>query len=324
MPHPLSPKPFPTDGVTVSVIIPARNEARHLPGLLDSIKGLDYPRGNLEVIVVDNGSTDRTPEIAESFGARVLRDDTGSVAGLRNLGARHATGGLLAFVDADCIVSRDWLKTAAPYYERHQIAAWGAPPVPPDDSTWVQRTWYVVRRKEKSVQEVDWLESMNLFVRKEQFLSVDGFNEALATCEDVDLCYRMARFGKILADAGLEVIHKGEARTLGEFVRKETWRGQSNLHGLWSHGLSLKEIPSLAVPLYYGIFLPASALACAVFRTPQWLAAFVLACLLPPAAALYRLRGKRTGFLATLQLLVLLHVYFYSRTKAVLRLMCKR
>ncbi|RKX92309.1 MAG: glycosyltransferase family 2 protein, partial [Spirochaetes bacterium] len=56
----------------VSVIIPALNAESTIGLCLESIKSLDYPAGKLEIIVVDNGSTDRTREIAESFGAKVL------------------------------------------------------------------------------------------------------------------------------------------------------------------------------------------------------------------------------------------------------------
>ena len=307
----------PRSSRAVSIIIPAKNEGRHLPTLLKSLAHLDYPADRIEVIVVDNGSIDRTRDIAEAFGATVLRDDTLSVAGLRNVGARVATGDILAFVDADCVVSSDWLARAVPYAERREIAAWGAPPLPPEEATWVQRAWYAVRRKEKDVQEVDWLESMNLFVRKEHFLKAKGFNEALVTCEDVDFCYRMRAFGTIWADISLKVVHHGEARTLREFVKKEVWRGQSNLQGVFSHRLSIKEIPSLAIPFYYGVFIPGLGLAAVLAGSLTWLGTVLFACLLPLGAALYRLRHKKIDLSTTLQLLMLLQVYFVSRTIAI-------
>ncbi len=94
--------------------------------------------------MIDNGSSDNTREIAKKYGARVLRDDSMNVSGLRNLGAKQASGNVLAFVDADCIVSEDWLTHAAQYVEEKDIVAWGAPPVLPDSANWLQRTWYSI------------------------------------------------------------------------------------------------------------------------------------------------------------------------------------
>ena len=132
---------------TISIIIPAKNEEKYLPLCLESICNLDYPKEAVEVIVVDNGSTDRTREIAQSFGATVLLDYTKYVSGLRNLGARDAKGEILAFVDADCTVSPDWLQTASQYFDANEVVAWGAPPDIPEDATWVQSSWYLIRKK---------------------------------------------------------------------------------------------------------------------------------------------------------------------------------
>jgi glycosyltransferase involved in cell wall biosynthesis len=303
----------------VSIIIPTYNEEKRLPECLDSIFDLDYSKEDIEVIVVDNGSTDGTREIAKSCGAEVLRDDSLNVSGLRNLGASQAKGDILAFVDADCIVSKDWLKNASKYSDDITVAAWGAPPAIPKEATWVQRTWYLVRQKENQVQTVDWLETMNLLVRKDQFLSIGGFNEALITCEDVDFSYRISRYGQIVSDKRIEVIHLGEASTLQEFVRKEIWRGRSNLRGIFSHGLSLKEIPSLSIPLYFGVLLPMFFLGFLVSLNPTWLLTGLLIYLLPSAAVILKVKSKRIGPAAMVRLLVLIQLYFFSRTIAVFK-----
>ncbi len=301
---------------TFSIIIPAFNEERHIAACLKAIADLDYPRESINIWVVDNGSTDRTVEIAKGFRVNVLRDSTKNVSGLRNFGAEHARGDVLAFVDADCLVARDWLKNAVQYMDKVDMAAWGAPPVLPEESTWVQRTWSLVRLKEKEVQEVDWLESMNLFVRKELFTKVGGFDESLVTCEDVDFCYRLLPFGKIISDARMKVIHLGEASTLREFVKKETWRGKSNLAGVSGHGLSWKEIPSLAIPLYFGIFLPIALLTIPICLNFQWLWGWVLLFFLPGAAALFKVRRKKPGWKSMISLFILIQFYFLSRTAA--------
>ena len=247
---------------TVSVVIPTRNEADHLGDCLKSIHALDYPEDLVEVIVVDNGSSDNTRDIAAEFeNVTLLRDDHLRVSGLRNLGSRQAKGEFLAFVDADCVVSRDWLWRASEYFDTADVVAWGAPPVPPPDSTWVQRAWFLVRSKENTVQKVDWLESMNLFVRREHFLRIGGFNEKLVTCEDVDLCYRLGQHGTIVSDSRIAgdpfwrsqdcagIYQKGVLAGTGEFGgASQPWVDQSRVAESCYSALFWSDYSNLSCP----------------------------------------------------------------------------
>ena len=304
----------------ISIIIPAFNEEQCLPQCLDSIFNLQYPREKFEVIVIDNGSTDRTCEIAASYDVVLLQDSTKNVSGLRNLGARHAKGVILAFVDADCVVAKDWLANAEKYFGDSSVAAWGAPPVPPENSSWVQRAWFVVRQKKEDVEVVDWLESMNLFVRKELFNKVGGFDESLATCEDVDFSYRLCKYGKIVPDSNLKVIHLGEAATLKEFFKKEMWRGAANLKGAFRHGLSLKELPSLAIPVYFGFFLPILLVIMLTKFNTYSLLVITGLFFLPGVAALAKIQGKRSDLVVKIQLLFIIYIYFCARTLSIFRM----
>jgi GT2 family glycosyltransferase len=167
------------------------------------------------------------------------------------------------------------------------------------------------------VADVDWLESMNLFVAKKGFMKAGGFDESLETCEDVDFSYRVSAYGKIVSDRSIKVVHLGEAATMAEFFKKELWRGRSSFSGVFAHGISFKELPSLAVPVYFGIFLP----ACLIFLMFHLTAAtgwmVLAAACFPILPALYKLRGKKTDLTQKLQLTVLLYLYFTARTMAV-------
>lgn len=305
----------------VSIIIPAFNEEKFLPRCLDSIGGLAWPKEQLEVIVVDNGSTDSTCAIAESYGAVLLRDPDKTVSGLRNLGAARAKGRILAFVDADCTVAGDWLTRSKAYFEDEALAAWGAPPVVPESATWVQQAWFVLRQKGvQQPEKVAWLESMNLFVRRDLFLAHNGFDESLETCEDVDFSYRISGNGDILSDPAIRVVHLGEAATVGHFIRKELWRGVGNFKGAFRHGISLKELPSLGIPIYFGLFLPFLFVAVLVTGYPFLYWAGLLAVAAPGCAILFKVRHKPGGFVRKSQLLFLVYIYFIVRTLAVLPL----
>ena len=96
-----------------SVVIPAYNEEEWLPPTLAVLKetmdSLDTPG---EVIVVDNNSTDRTAQVAEGYGARVVFEPINQISRARNVGARVADGRYLVFLDADTLLSAELLQTA--------------------------------------------------------------------------------------------------------------------------------------------------------------------------------------------------------------------
>ncbi len=304
---------------SVSIIIPALNEERFLAGCLDSIASQDYPREKIEVIVIDNGSVDRTKEIALAHGARFFFNSEMNVSGLRNLGAENARHDILAFVDADCLVHSNWLKSASAYFSDSGTAVWGSPPVLPEDPTWVQKAWFNVRKKQDMIQDVEWLESMNLFIRKEDFDRINGFNRKLETCEDVDLCYRAQKLGRIISDNRIGVIHLGEAGSLGEFFRKEVWRGRSNFRGVLSHGLSLKELPSMMIPVYFLFFLPTLFGGFLTTLKMVWFCLFLFFLLLPSAGVLIRLGKKKISWEELPALLFLVQFYFVARSVALFR-----
>lgn len=90
----------------LSVIIPALNEVKCLPGILDNLMQLT-PRAT-EIIVVDGGSMDHTVEIARQYAVKVLQTDNACRALQMNMGALFASGDYLCFLHADTMVPQDW------------------------------------------------------------------------------------------------------------------------------------------------------------------------------------------------------------------------
>ena len=300
----------------ISFIIPTYNEENYLPLCLDSIFELDYPGNLLDVIVVDNGSEDKTVEIAKSYDVKVLCDANKNVSGLRNLGAMNAQGEILAFLDADCVLTKTGFVYAIQYFNDQEIAAWGGPPVPSESGSWVQKTWFLLISSNKEKETVDWLGAVDLFVRRQQFLEVGGFNESLVSCEDVDLCYRMnQRFGKIISDARIKITHLREADTVWQFMKKEMWRGRSNLRGVMSHGFSLKELPSLAIPFYFLLLTPLMLIG-SLFLYDFLLLWSLFLFLFPSILVLVKKR-KKMSLMEFVKAVSLLQVYFVARAIAV-------
>src|SRR5258707_322683 len=93
-----------------SVIVAVYNAQATLRDCIESLLQLDYPSGHLEVLCVDNASTDATVGILASYDEhlRVVRERRRGPAAARNTGVRHAGGEVIAFTDADCVVDRAW------------------------------------------------------------------------------------------------------------------------------------------------------------------------------------------------------------------------
>jgi glycosyltransferase involved in cell wall biosynthesis len=234
----------------VSFIIPVRNDAARLAACLRSIRRNSHAQRQIEIVVVDNGSTDGSAQVASAFGATVLAVDSGRVSELRNRGARHATADILAFVDADHEIVAGWVYAALDCLQIPSVGAVGALCHAPADGTWVQQVYGHLRGAVSGQRDVDWLGSGNMAVRRQAFDALGGFDTTLETCEDVDLCHRIrARGLSILSDDRLKNIHYGDPRTLREVFSSERWRGRDNIRVSFRRPIAWASVPSAIIPL---------------------------------------------------------------------------
>ena len=296
-----------------------KNEEKFIESCLKSILDNSYPKEKYEIVCIDNGSTDKTKELAKKYTTSVYSIPDKTISYLRNYGAKKAKGEYLAFVDADCIVDRLWMEAASVYFKNENIVCFGSTPGIPVDTTWVQKTWYLNKGMRKDVQEVEWLESMNLFVKRDKFMEIGGFNESLVTCEDVDLCYRISKKYKIISDKSIKSIHLGEARTLTEFFKKELWRGKGNLKGLKENGIKLKEIPSSVLALYY-VMLPFVSLIRLYVKGQLFAVLYVVSLLIaPPLLISIKIATKTSEYNYILKAATIYLVYFTARAISLIR-----
>ena len=285
----------------VSIVIPAKNEEKNISLCINAIKKIDYPSNKYEIIVIDNGSTDSTKKIASKLGARVFADETGTIAALRNKGVYESKGDIIAFVDADVIVASSWLKHALIHFQNKNVVCVGSSPGIRVNPTWVEKIRYLAIESQPEVWIAKWLCSMNMVIRKKVFEEINGFDERLITCEDVDLCYRIGMKNNnyiIIRDKKIKAIHIGEAKTLLELFRKERWRATSNYSGLMYHGIIAHEIPSLIFPIINGSFFISSIFSLFFYNTTSFFIFISLTTLFPFSKAIFiSLRLKRIKYI---------------------------
>lgn len=242
---------------TISVIIPAKNEQKYIANCIAGILASNYPFDKLEIIVIDNNSSDNTAQVARKCGASVITEPQGPIGRLRNRGAEVAQGIYLAFVDADCIISPIWFERSIIRFEKNsETIAIGAKEAPPhSSSTWVEQLWTDLKHgaaPESGYKNSSWCASGAVIVKGEDFWAVSGFNNELETCEDVDFSSRLLRGGRhVTIDFNAPFQHLRGSKTLSELFRRERWRGGDNISGITKHGLSMKELPSILIPFLF-------------------------------------------------------------------------
>ena len=168
----------------VSVVIPARNEERNIGRVVDAVNAQRAGSLDIEVLVVDDGSVDRTAKNAADSGARVItidREHGGNPAAARNKGAAASRGDPIIFLDANCIPREDWLKELL---SRHLISeaevVGGSLALPSGLPATAQCDYYCgcyhvhPKRPAGSVSQHP---PGNLSVRRESFLSTNGYDD---------------------------------------------------------------------------------------------------------------------------------------------------
>jgi len=238
---------------TVSFILPAFNEEQHIGRCLESIQAEMRPSD--EIIVVDNGSADRTPEIVAGFeNVQLLIHPEINISALRNRGAAASNGSLLAFIDSDCLVCPGWRESLERRMADEKVMATGSISDLPDDATWVEQAWWSFRTPEPRC--VNYIASANLIIRRNVFEELNGFDEALITDEDSDIGARINTRGYcIMDDPAIRVIHLANAKTLRQFMDKEKWHATSILRTTSASRIDKAMIMTMAFMLSALLFL---------------------------------------------------------------------
>jgi hypothetical protein len=225
-PLPLSRAETCVPAARVSVVVPVHNARRYLPHTLPALRAALGRTDGAELVFVDNGSTDGSFEFLSSFAdgrLRVNRLRHGTIAAVRNHGARLARGEYLGFVDADCVVPEDYLERALETLRTTGAAATGCEVEIPAAAHWIEATWHQLHYVGRD-RFVHYLNSANFFVSRDAFERAGGFDDALRTGEDAEIGQRIRDAGfTIYESTRVAAVHLGNPKSIPQFYRRTVW-----------------------------------------------------------------------------------------------------
>jgi glycosyltransferase involved in cell wall biosynthesis len=299
---------------TTSIVIPAYNEACFLRGLLQSIRR--FAPDDVEIVVVDNGSSDDTAAIAQGHGclvARLERRVYPSVA--RNVGVGRSSGEVLVFLDADVELSPEWGATLVAVRESlsaRPLLVTGDQYHISQHPGWLERVWFESLR----AKAPSYIDGGNLITTRAVFDRIGGFAEHLETSEDVDFCARAISQGaELRVDQGFKAFHEGYPKSASGFVRRERWHGRSDFRNMQSVLRSKVAIAAVAFLLLHASLVLSLASGILSGRGyPAAAASLVLIVLLCLASCVQKFH--RSSLFRVLASVPVMYLYYVGRSRS--------
>lgn len=237
--------------MNISVIIPAYNAERTISSTIEAVQCQIDLRHQIEVIVVDDGSTDSTAEkLSKISGVKLIKQANRGPAAARNTGAKAAKGEILVFTDSDTVPHADWLQhLLEPFIDSKIMATGGTYTIANPGSLLARLIQKEIEQRHASYGLfIKFAGTYNLAIRESLFSTINGFDESYrrASGEDNDLCYRIVRCGyQIRYVAQAKVAHHHPEK-LAKYMR-EQFR-----HGLWRANLYLNHPERITGDSYTG------------------------------------------------------------------------
>jgi GT2 family glycosyltransferase len=212
--------------VLVSIIVPTYNGAGRIAACLEALCQQAAGRP-VEVLVVDDGSTDSTAQVVGRFpGVRLIRQANSGPAAARNRGALEARGSLLLFTDDDCVPTAGWLDAMlVPFSDTEVVGVKGIYRTRQKSivARFVQVEYEDRYRIMSAVRDIDFVDTYSAGFVRARFLEIDGFDTSfrVACAEDAELSYRMAARGWKLRFHPAAVVYHSHPSTLSSYLKKK-------------------------------------------------------------------------------------------------------
>jgi len=214
----------------ISITIPAYNAETTIGNTLKTLLDQNYPKNKYEIIVVDDGSADKTVEIASKFPVKVIRAKHAGPSNARNLGAKKAKGGILLFVDSDCIPDRNWIKNMVePFKNKEIVGVSGTYKTLNKNKFMARFTGYEIEQRHEQMKKkkyIDFIGSYSAGYRKNIFLKFGGFDTRfkIASGEDPELSYRIAKAGFKMIFQPKAFVYHSHPDTIQKYLKQKYQR----------------------------------------------------------------------------------------------------
>ncbi|HWK44408.1 MAG TPA: glycosyltransferase [Stellaceae bacterium] len=215
----------------VSVVVCAYNAERTMDQCLASLEVLNYP--DYEVIVVNDGSKDRTLEISERYPyCRIITQENKGLSVARNVGAEAATGEIVAYTDSDCVADKDWLTYLVAKMVAKDLVAVGGPNFPPPEDSLVPAAVAVSPGGPTHVlvgdEVAEHIAGCNMAFRRDVLLNLGGFDPLYrAAGDDVDICWRIQDAGYTIGFAPAAVVWHFRRNTVSAYLSQQKGYGKA-------------------------------------------------------------------------------------------------
>src|SRR5215831_17491489 len=297
------------DWPKISVVVCSYNGARTLRQCLDALVSLDYP--NYEVILVNDGSTDDTPAIAQDYPVRLINQPNMGLSAARNVGLAASNGSIVAYLDDDAFPHCYWLRYLAAAFDRSTHVGIGGPNLPPAGDGLVAECVAAAPGNPLHVllsdEIAEHIPGCNMAYRKEALRAIDGFDTRFRTAgDDVDLCWRLQDQGWTIGFCPVAVVWHHRRNSIRAYWKQQygygkaeaqlddKWPQHCNVLGhigwagrIYSCGSGLANL--LRQRVYHGIWgtasfqaalPPSTNLALSLLAVPEWYLVIVLLALL--------------------------------------------
>ena len=214
-----------------SVIVCSYNGGKTLDRCLSSLKVINYP--DYEVVLVDDGSTDDTPEIAARHPwVQNIRQENKGLSFARNVGAHASKGDVIVYTDSDCMADPDWLYYLIGTLLSGNFAGVGGPNISPPAENWVQACVSAAPGGPSHVLLTDvvaeHIPGCNMAFHRWAFDQVGGFDhEYRKAGDDVDFCWRLQQSGGVIAFSPAAIVWHYRRFTLKAFRKQQEGYGEA-------------------------------------------------------------------------------------------------
>jgi len=222
----------------LSVIIPTLNSASTISLTLSSVFSNKFPRELFEVLVIDNGSSDKTVEIAKSYHVKIYYCPKKGIGPPRNFGVKMAKGEIVCFTDSDCIVEKNWLEKIFTFFKQNsEVDGVGGPVFPyPYNQNKIQKLTGELFVEDqgypKKLEKVQFGSSQGIIFgtnsayKKEAVISVGGYSEPGGS--NLELSWRLVSKGQnLFFNPDIKVYHIFPSNLKSIFKQQFRWGAQS-------------------------------------------------------------------------------------------------